>query len=263
MHILLIKLKKKNILDPSACFHQNDKRFKDNTTSNQCKCNAFVYLAMNFGINKQALVDLDSYLNIGEHVYRTTVRQWKRDGKYRSIFLSFDEIPNVIETDKGKFKIIKKDTLFVLLLRSVRLLTSLHFMQFSLIIIKKDTFLFVLLLRSVRLLTSLHVMQLSLIVWKHEYSILIMIWCNMLTCSSSCRCYISLILIPIQIQHYQAQLVHLFSSDLIVHLYSWYSFPYLYSIYTLYVYKLTSTMSGTSGSRLSRLQVLDCPAWRR
>jgi hypothetical protein len=89
----------------------------------KCKCNALVYSAMNFGINNQALVDLDSYLNIGDHVYRTTVRPWKGNGKYRSIFLSFNEIPN-------------------LLLRSVRLLTSLHFMQFSLIIIKKDTFFF-------------------------------------------------------------------------------------------------------------------------
>jgi ribosomal protein S6 len=54
-------------------FHQNDKRFKDDTKGNQCKCNALVYLAMNFGINNQALADLDSYLNIGDHVYRTTL----------------------------------------------------------------------------------------------------------------------------------------------------------------------------------------------
>ena len=55
--------------------HQNDKRFKDNPKGNQCKCSALVYLAMNFGIDNQALVDLDSYLNIGEHVYKTTVGQ--------------------------------------------------------------------------------------------------------------------------------------------------------------------------------------------
>ena len=54
-------------------FHQNDKRFKDDTKGNQCKCNALAYLAMNFGINNQALADLDSYLNIGDHVYRTTL----------------------------------------------------------------------------------------------------------------------------------------------------------------------------------------------
>jgi len=53
-------------------FHQNDKRFKDDTKG---KCNALVYLAMNFGINNQVLVDFDSYLNIGDHVYRTTVGQ--------------------------------------------------------------------------------------------------------------------------------------------------------------------------------------------
>lgn len=56
-------------------FHQNDKRFKDDAKGNQCKCNALVYSAMNFGINNQALVDLDSYLNICDHAYRTTVGQ--------------------------------------------------------------------------------------------------------------------------------------------------------------------------------------------
>ena len=73
-------------------FHQNDRRFKDDTMGNQCTCNDLVY--------------------IGDQVYRTTVEQLKRDGKYRSMLLNFNEIPNVIETGEGKFKIIKKDTIF-------------------------------------------------------------------------------------------------------------------------------------------------------
>ena len=93
-------------------FHQNDRRFKDDTRGNQCTCNALVYLALHFGINNPTLVDLDSVLNIGDQVYRTTVEQLKRDGKYRSMLLNFNEIPNVIETGEGKFKIIKKDTIF-------------------------------------------------------------------------------------------------------------------------------------------------------
>ena len=45
-----------------------------------------------------------------------TEQRWtmKKRWKIQDQLFKFKEIPNVIETDKGKFKIIKKDTCFFL-----------------------------------------------------------------------------------------------------------------------------------------------------
>jgi hypothetical protein len=57
-------------------------------------------------------LDADNILNTGDQIYKKTVEKLKTEGKFTNMLLNFNEIPNTIELNEGKFRIEKKNTLF-------------------------------------------------------------------------------------------------------------------------------------------------------
>ena len=93
-------------------FDQYDMRFSTGSRGNQCTCNCLVYLVLSFVKHDQNELNADNILNTGDQIYKKTVEKLKTEGKFTNMLLNFNEIPNTIELNEGKFRIEKKNTLF-------------------------------------------------------------------------------------------------------------------------------------------------------
>jgi hypothetical protein len=91
-------------------FDQYDMRFSTGSRGNQCTCNCLVVLS--FVKHDQNELNADNILNTGDQIYKKTVEKLKTEGKFTNMLLNFNEIPNTIELNEGKFRIEKKNTLF-------------------------------------------------------------------------------------------------------------------------------------------------------
>jgi hypothetical protein len=93
-------------------FDQSDRRFSSETRGNQCICNCLVFLALtSYKINNKN-VDLDYILDTGDQNYMKTIQNLKKQGRFKNMLLTFDEIPNVLEICNMKFRIHRKEVLY-------------------------------------------------------------------------------------------------------------------------------------------------------
>jgi hypothetical protein len=93
-------------------FDQSDRRFSSETRGNQCICNCLVFLALtSYKINNKN-VDLDYILDTGDQIYTKTIQNLKKQGRFKNMLLTFDEIPNVLEICNMKFRIHRKEVLY-------------------------------------------------------------------------------------------------------------------------------------------------------
>lgn len=93
-------------------FDQSDRRFSSETRGNQCICNCLVFLALtSYKINNKN-VDLDYILDTGDQIYMKTIHNKKKQGRFKNMLLTFDEIPNVLEICNMKFRIHRKEVLY-------------------------------------------------------------------------------------------------------------------------------------------------------
>ena len=74
-------------------FHQNDKRFLDQSRGFQCSCNDEI----------QNSLELDKILYAGDVLYNTTVNSLKAQGKFVNSLLSLEEIPDTLEFESVHF----------------------------------------------------------------------------------------------------------------------------------------------------------------
>ena len=81
-------------------FHQNDKRFFDQSRGFQCTCNALCMLACD---KLQNSLELDKILYAGDVLYNTIVNSLKAQGKFVNSLLSLEEIPDTLEFESVHF----------------------------------------------------------------------------------------------------------------------------------------------------------------
>ena len=86
-------------------FHQNDKRFHDQSRGFQCTCNALCMLVCEEIPNS---FELDKILYAGDALYNTTVNSLKAQNKFVQSLLSLEEIPDSLEIETGQVFIEKQ-----------------------------------------------------------------------------------------------------------------------------------------------------------
>ena len=86
-------------------FHQNDKRFLDQSRGFQCTCNALCMLVCD---EIQNSLELDKILYAGDVLYNTTVNSLKAQGKFVNSLLSLEEIPDTLEFESVHFFVEKQ-----------------------------------------------------------------------------------------------------------------------------------------------------------
>ena len=86
-------------------FHQNDKRFLDQSRGFQCTCNALCMLVCD---EIQNSLELDKILYAGDVLYNTTVNKLKAQGRFVNSLLSLEEIPDTLEFESVYFFVEKQ-----------------------------------------------------------------------------------------------------------------------------------------------------------
>ena len=86
-------------------FHQNDRRFHDQSRGFQCTCNALCMLVCDEITNS---FELDKILYAGDALYNTTVNSLKTQNKFVQSLLSLEEIPDTLEIETGQVFIEKQ-----------------------------------------------------------------------------------------------------------------------------------------------------------
>ena len=86
-------------------FHQNDKRFIDQSRGFQCTCNALCMLVCD---DIQNSLVLDKILYDGDALYNKTVNNLKAQRKFVHSLLSLEEIPNALEIETEQFFVEKQ-----------------------------------------------------------------------------------------------------------------------------------------------------------
>ena len=86
-------------------FHQNDKRFIDQSRGFQCTCNALCMLVCD---DIQNSLVLDKILYDGDALYNKTVNNLKAQGKFVHSLLSLEEIPDALEIETEQFFVEKQ-----------------------------------------------------------------------------------------------------------------------------------------------------------
>ena len=89
-------------------FHQNNERFSEQSRGFQCTSNALCMLGYSACLDINDGSKLDQILCDGDSLYQNIVDRLKADGKFIQPLLSLDEIPDVIEIEKGKFIVDKQ-----------------------------------------------------------------------------------------------------------------------------------------------------------
>ena len=89
-------------------FHQNNERFSEQSRGFQCTANALCMLGYSACLDINDGSKLDQILCDGDSLYQNIVDRLKADGKFIQPLLSLDEIPDVIEIEKGKFIVDKQ-----------------------------------------------------------------------------------------------------------------------------------------------------------
>ena len=89
-------------------FHQNNERFSEQSRGFQCTSNALCMLGYSACLDINDGSKLDQILCDGDTLYQNIVDRLKADGKFIQPLLSLDEIPDVIEIEKGKFIVDKQ-----------------------------------------------------------------------------------------------------------------------------------------------------------
>ena len=90
-------------------FHQNDKRFLDQSGGFQCSCNALCMLVRD---EIQNSLELDKILYAGDVLYNTTVNSLKAHGNFVNSLLSLEEIPDTLEFESVHFFVEKQHHLW-------------------------------------------------------------------------------------------------------------------------------------------------------
>ena len=89
-------------------FHQNDKRFSDQSRGFQCTCIALCMISYNAvctGIENSS--DLDKILYGGDSLYQNVTNGLKEQERFIHPLLSLDELPHDFEIEIGKFAVEK------------------------------------------------------------------------------------------------------------------------------------------------------------
>ena len=86
-------------------FHQNDRRFHDQSRGFQCTCNALCMFVCDEIPNS---FELDKILYAGDALYNTTVNSLKAQNKFIQSLLSLEEIPDTLEIETGQVFIEKQ-----------------------------------------------------------------------------------------------------------------------------------------------------------
>ena len=86
-------------------FHQNDRRFHDQSRGFQCTCNVLCMLVCD---EIQNSFELDKILYAGDALYNTTVDSLKAQNKFVQSLLSLEEIPDTLEIETGQLFIEKQ-----------------------------------------------------------------------------------------------------------------------------------------------------------
>ena len=89
-------------------FHQNDRRFSDQSRGFQCTCNALCMISYNAvctGIESSS--DLDKILYDGDSLYQNVTNELKEQERFIHPLLSLDELPHDFEIEIGKFAVGK------------------------------------------------------------------------------------------------------------------------------------------------------------
>ena len=89
-------------------FHQNDRRFSDQSRGFQCTCNALCMISYNAvctGIENSS--DLDKILYDGDSLYQNVTNGLKGQERFIHPLLSLDELPHDFEIEIGKFAVEK------------------------------------------------------------------------------------------------------------------------------------------------------------
>ena len=89
-------------------FHQNNERFSEQSRGFQCTSNALCMLGYSACLDINDGSKLDQILCDGDSLYQHIVDRLKADNKFIQPLLSLDEIPDVIEIEKGKFIVDKQ-----------------------------------------------------------------------------------------------------------------------------------------------------------
>ena len=97
-------------------FHQNDRRFSDQSRGFQCTCNALCMISYNAvctGIENSS--DLDKILYDGDSLYQNVTNGLKEQERFIHPLLSLDELPHDFEIEIGKFAVEKDPVVSVFL----------------------------------------------------------------------------------------------------------------------------------------------------
>ena len=89
-------------------FHQNDKRFSELSRGFQCTCNALCMLTYSSCHEIDNSLVLDEILYDGDTLYKHTINNLKAQAKFVHSLLSLEEIPDIIEIEKGQFIVEKQ-----------------------------------------------------------------------------------------------------------------------------------------------------------
>ena len=89
-------------------FHQNDKRFSELSRGFQCTCNALCMLTYSSCHEIDNSLVLDEILHDGDTLYKCTINSLKAHAKFVHSLLSLEEIPDIIEIEKGQFTVEKQ-----------------------------------------------------------------------------------------------------------------------------------------------------------
>ena len=89
-------------------FHQNDRRFSDQTRGFQCTCNALCMLSYNTACPEiKDSSNLDKILCEGDRLYLDVTNRLKEQLRFIHPLLSLDELPDDFEIEIGKFTLEK------------------------------------------------------------------------------------------------------------------------------------------------------------
>ena len=89
-------------------FHQNDKRFSELSRGFQCTCNALCMLTYSSCHEIDNSLVLDEILYDGDTLCKCTINNLKAQAKFVHSLLSLEEIPDIIEIEKGQFVVEKQ-----------------------------------------------------------------------------------------------------------------------------------------------------------
>ena len=89
-------------------FHQNDRRFSDQSRGFQCTCNALCMISYNAVCTKiENSSDVDKILYDGDSLYQNVTNGLKEQERFIHPLLSLDELPHDFEIEMGKFAVEK------------------------------------------------------------------------------------------------------------------------------------------------------------